>query len=169
MFIPWSSKNGEYFLRLLTPPSLKIKSYKLCLLKCPKVTTMQRKYQRPKVPDKMLPRYDIFRHYTTFANKDAILISRLLYVSFGGAIGPGAYVTKTVWLDPADPQNVVQIQIRLGMPSDKIQTYIDLRVNINKVIVVIGAPFGFPDQWTLNMPVFGAPIPLDGDTAMALP
>jgi hypothetical protein len=82
--------------------------------------------------DKMLPRYEIFRHYTTFGNKDAILTSRLLFVSPGGAIGPGAYVIKTVWLDPSDPQNIPQIQIRLGMPSDRIQTYIDLRVNLNK-------------------------------------
>ncbi len=120
--------------------------------------------------DKMLPRYEIFRHYTTFAAKTSILNRNLLFVSPGGAIGPGAYVTKTVWLDPADPANVVQIQIRLGMPSDKIQTYIDLRVNLNKVIVTYGVPFGFPDQCTLNMPTWGlSPIPLDGDTATPLP
>lgn len=120
--------------------------------------------------DKMLPRYEIFRHYTTFAAKMAILNRNLLFVSPGGAIGPGLYVTKTVWLDPADPRDVLQIARRLGMSPDKIQTYIDLRVNVNKVIVVSGAPFGFPDQWTLNMPTWGlSPIPLDGDTAMALP
>jgi transglutaminase-like putative cysteine protease len=118
--------------------------------------------------DKMLPRYEVFRHYTTFAGRAEILETRFLRVSLGGAIGPGAYVTKTVWLDPADPANVVQIQMRLGMSSDKIQTYIDLRVNVNKVIVTYGVPFGFPDQCTLNMPVLGSPIPLDGDTALPM-
>jgi len=118
--------------------------------------------------EKFPPQYRQFRHYTSYTILKLIQSSMRLLPSTEGDLGPaGVYVTESVILDPQGPGNAAVIAQKLNMPDvSKIQTYVDVGVNVSKVIMVNGKYRGFPDQFILYMPMpaWGY-IPLDNDTA----
>jgi transglutaminase-like putative cysteine protease len=113
--------------------------------------------------------YVRFRHYTTIVNKGLILscpLKLIISASDVGDLGPGAYVTD-LFLEPdgIDGPNTDTIAKELNMPKWKIQTYIELLIDIIRRPLRNGTPEGYPHQWVYQ----NMSLRIDGKSVILVP
>jgi len=98
--------------------------------------------------DKLPPRYQIFRHYTTLAGRQGILSGGCIDPSgwFGNLIIPGTYITDLL-VNPTSTENREYIAQELRIPYDKTEAYVQMKIDVNKVQGLINLVFIFPHQY----------------------
>jgi transglutaminase-like putative cysteine protease len=102
------------------------------------------------------PNWQTFRHYTDYGGLAGILNWNYIKASDYGDLGPGAYVTD-LFMDPRVPGNAEYIAATLRMDISKVQTYVDVEIDRNRIILLSDLAH-FPHQYIY----FLFPIPLNG-------